>query len=87
MSLSVVFVLFRRGGVRDIFKNVADGAIQNLTEGVQGLGGDGLPVLHAVDRVGVHPLLIDQIVFRHTLAKQCLIKWPIADQCSHPCLR
>lgn len=49
--------------IGDIFQNVLYPAVQNLAQGVQGRGGDGLAVLHAVEGVGGHALLEDQVVF------------------------
>lgn len=69
-----------------IFQNILHPAVQNLAQRVQRGGGDGFPVLHAVDGVGIHPLLEDEIVLRDFLFQQCPIKRIVANQIFHPCL-
>lgn len=69
--------------VGDVFQNVLHPAVQNFAQRVQGGGGDGLAVLHAVERVGVHPLFEDQVVFGDIFLKKCLIKGTITDHVSH----
>lgn len=45
--------------VRAVFQYVLHLAVQNLAQRVQGGGGNGLAVLHAVDGVRVDALLVD----------------------------
>ena len=45
--------------VRHVLQHIFHPAVQDFTQGVQRLGGNGFPVLHAVDGVGIHALLID----------------------------
>ena len=65
--------------LRHVHQDVLHPAVQNLAQGVQGGGGDGLAVLHAVEGVGVNPLFKDQVVFRDPFAEKRLVKGTIAD--------
>ena len=73
--------------VGDVFQDVLHSAVQNLAQGVQGLGGNGFSVSHAVDGVGVHALLVDQVVFRDAFAEQSLIKGLVANHVISPLLK
>ncbi len=44
-------------------------------------------MLHAVDGVGVHALLVDQVVFRDAFAEQGLIEGSVADYVISPLLK
>ena len=70
--------------VGDIFQNVLHPAVQDLAQGVQGRGGDGLAVLHAVDGIRVYPLFEDQVIFGDPFFQKGLIKRTITDQYAHP---
>ena len=51
-----------------VLQNVLHPTVQDLTQGVQGGGRDGLAVLHPVEGVSGYALLIDQIVLGHVFA-------------------
>lgn len=73
--------------VGDVFQDILHPAVQDLAQGVQCGGGDGLAVLHAVDGVGVHALLVDQVVFCDAFAEQGLIEGSVADHVISPLLK
>ncbi len=64
--------------VRDINQNIFHPAVQNFTQGIQRFGGNRLSVLHAVKRMGLHALFIDQVVFRHSSVQKSPVKWFVA---------
>ena len=70
--------------VRNVFQDVLHPAVQDLAQGVQGLGGDGLAVLHAVNGVGIHPLLIDQVVLGDPFPKEGVVEGLVADHVLSP---
>ena len=55
--------------------------VQRITQRIERFRADSFTVLHAVDRIGGKALPIDQIIFRNTLFKQCLVKGRITN---HP---
>lgn len=58
-------------------------AVQNLTQGIQGSGGDTFSMLHPMDGGGGYPLLVNEIIFCYAFAVQRLIKWTVADHGHH----
>lgn len=70
--------------IRLITEDIAYVAVQNEAERVQRFGADVLAVLHAVQRVGGKPLLVNQLVFRHAFAEKRGIKWLIGNHAYHP---
>lgn len=58
-----------------MFDNIGNGAVQDIAEDIQGLRGDGLAFLHAVNGVGGNTMLKDQFVFCYVLTKQGFKEW------------
>ena len=50
-----------------MFNNIGNGAVQDVAEDIQGLGGDGLAFFHTVNGVGGNTMLKDQFVFCYVL--------------------
>ena len=71
-------------GVGDVLQNVLHPAVQDLAQGVQGPGGDGLAVLHAVEGVGGDPLLENELIFRDPFLIERLIEGFVADHIISP---
>ena len=69
--------------IRHIFQNILHPTLQNLAQGIQGGGGNGLAVFHAVDGVGRHPLFEDKIVLCDAFSVQRLVKGPVTDHIYH----
>ena len=44
-----------------MFNNIGNGAVQDVAEDIQGLGGDGLAFFHTVNGVGGNTMLKDQL--------------------------
>lgn len=65
--------------IRDVFDDLADGAVQDLAKQVQRLRADRLAVFHTVQRIGRNALFEDQMVFRDLLFQECLIEWTVCD--------
>lgn len=68
----------------DKFDDVAHPAIQNVAQRVQRFGADGLPVLHAVKRVGGYALLENEIIFGQIFLVESLIEGFVADHGGSP---
>lgn len=71
-------------GVGDVLQNVLHPAVQNFAQGVQGGGGNGLAVLHAVEGVGGDPLLENELIFRDPFLIERLIEGFVADHIISP---
>lgn len=63
--------------------DVADLAIQHITESVQRVGIDGLSLLDTVQGIRRKALLKNQMIFGDSLFKKRFIKWLITDHFPH----
>lgn len=59
--------------------DITDLTIENIAKCIQCFSADCFTFFHAIQGVGGEAFLEDQVVFRDTFFKKCLIKWLIAD--------
>ena len=83
MPESAIFSFF----IGHIFQNILHPAVQDLAERIQRGGRHGLSVLHAVDEIGVHALLVNKVIFCDSFSEQRFIKRLIADHFASPTLK
>ena len=69
--------------VLDVAEDVLHFAVERKTERIQRFGTDGFAVFDTVDRVGGKALLVNQIVFRQSLAEQCPVQRFVTDHSAH----
>lgn len=69
--------------IRHVLQHVLHPAVQDFAQGVQGGCGNRLSMLHAVECIGGHALLVDQVVFCDPFLKKSLIKRRITNQIDH----
>lgn len=70
-SFEVIISIFQRTEkVPDMERlHIGNGAVQDIAEDIQGLGGDGLAFFHAVNGISGNTVLKNQFVFCHVLTK------------------